>query len=186
MEPEELAPSSDEPLSSRLNRELNELLQELRVVQGGVLILVGFLLVIPFTQRFAGVTAFQRDVYYATLMLAGASAVVILAPVSHHRLAFRLRDKATLIKRGNQMVIAALALLALAILGVVILVTDFLFFPWLTGVMAAGYVFVVTMLWYILPARARRLARSALQATETLDPAEATPTRPGTTTLRRA
>jgi hypothetical protein len=170
VDPENHIPGESE--SSRLNRELNELLQELRVVQGGVLILVGFLLVIPFTQRFALVSAFQRDVYFATLMLAGAAAVAILAPVSHHRLAFRLRDKEALIARGNQVVMGALALLALAILGVVVLVTDFLFFPALTITMASGYLVVVLVLWYVLPVRSRRLAKTRSQSPSAPSPTD--------------
>lgn len=149
----QVEPTDDvgESTGVRLNRELNELLQELRVVQGGILILVGFLLVIPFTQRFGDVTSFQRVVYYLTLLAAGSASVVIIAPVSHHRLVFRRRDKQALVTRGNKLVIMGMALLALAILGVLILVTDFLYSFELAMVMAAGYVCTVFALWYVLP-----------------------------------
>ncbi len=145
-------------LGPRLDRELSELLQELRVAQNGVQILVGFLLVIPFTHRFADVTTFQRTVYYLTLLCAGAAAVVILAPVSYHRFVFRLRHKESLVLNGNALAIAGMGLLAVAILGVLVLVTDFLFSTSLALVMAAMYVLFVGTLWYALPLRARHNA----------------------------
>lgn len=144
--------------SKRLDRELNELLQEIRVAQGGILILVGFLLVIPFTQRFADVSNFQRDVYYLTLLAAGSAAILIMAPVSHHRLAFRRRDKLRLVERGNIAVIAGLAMLAVAVLGVLLLITDFLFSTTLAIIMSTVYATLVSLLWYVLPLHSRRRA----------------------------
>jgi len=147
---------SKETESDRLNRELNELLQELRVAQNGILIIVGFLLVIPFTQRFVGVTDFERVVYYLSFLTAGSAAVVIVAPVSYHRLVFRRHDKQSLVTRGNQMAQAGLGLLGIAILGVLVLVTDFLFSSMvLVVVMSAMYVAIVGSLWYLLPLQSR-------------------------------
>lgn len=138
-------------LAARLDRELNELLQELRVVQGGTLILVGFLLVIPFTTGFEVVTQFQKVVYYLTLLLAGTAAIVVVTPVAHHRLAFRKHDKANIVERGNIFVLAALALVGVTVLGIAILVTDLLFSTALTIVVSATYLGLVSLLWYFLP-----------------------------------
>jgi uncharacterized membrane protein YqjE len=165
LEPQE---RPDETESARLNRELNELMQELRVAQNGILIVVGFLLVIPFTQRFANVSDFERIIYYLTFLTAGAAAVVIVAPVSYHRVVFRRRDKQALVTRGNLMAMIGLALLAIAILGVLVLVTDFLFNTMLAAVVSVLYVAIVSTLWYLLPMQSRRRkAREAAHVGQT-------------------
>ncbi len=82
-----------------------ELLQELRVILPGVQVLFAFLLVVPFNQRFAEVTAFQRDLYLATLLCAAAASACLIAPSIQHRIAFRTQDKENLIMRANQLVI---------------------------------------------------------------------------------
>ena len=159
MDANDFVDESTETESDRLNRELNELLQELRVAQNGILIIVGFLLVIPFTQRFANVTDFERIVYYLSFLTAGAAAVVIVAPVSYHRMVFRRHDKHSLVTRGNQMAQAGLGLLGIAILGVLVLVTDFLFSSMLlVGITSGLYLLVVGMLWYLVPMQSRRRA----------------------------
>jgi hypothetical protein len=164
MDPDGMTDESTETESSRLDRELSELLQELRVAQNGILIIVGFLLVIPFTQRFAIVTDFERIVYFLSFLTAGAAAVIIVAPVSYHRMVFRRHDKQSLVTRGNLMAQAGLGLLGIAILGVLVLVTDFLFSSIvLVGVMSALYVAVVSTLWYLLPLQSRRKAGEALR-----------------------
>jgi Family of unknown function (DUF6328) len=95
--------AQEEITAARLDRELNELLQELRVAQNGILLLVGFLLVIPFSTRFNHVSKFERDIYYLTLLSAGLAALLIIAPVAHHRIVFRKHEKAALVRRGNQL-----------------------------------------------------------------------------------
>jgi O-antigen/teichoic acid export membrane protein len=137
----------------RLNRNMNELLQELRVSQTGVQILFAFLLTLPFTQRFKEVTTFQRDVYFATLLLAAASAAFFIAPVSAHRLLFRRQGKEHLINSSNWMAIAGLGCLAVAIVGVILLISDFLFGATLAAI-ATGLAFLLfVVLWYLLPLR---------------------------------
>jgi L-asparagine transporter-like permease len=168
---------STETESDRLNRELNELLQELRVAQNGILIIVGFLLVIPFTQRFANVTDFERIVYYLSFLTAGAAAVIIVAPVSYHRMVFRRHDKHSLVTRGNQMAQAGLGLLGIAILGVLVLVTDFLFSSMLlVAATSVLYVAIVGSLWYVVPLHSRGKAsepwRSGLRPAERARPEE--------------
>lgn len=144
--------------ASRLDRELNELLQELRVVQGGVLLLIGFLLVIAFSPRFTEVTEFQKAVYFATLLVSGLAAIVVVAPVVHHRMAFRRRDKERVVVRGNHQVLASVVLVALSILGITVLITDFLYPGWLTLLVAVAYCVVVTVFWVWLPVSSIRRA----------------------------
>jgi hypothetical protein len=144
--------------ASRLDRELNELLQELRVIQGGILLLVGFLLVIAFSAAFQDVRVFDKVVYYLTLLVTGVAAIVVVAPVVHHRLAFRKRDKERVVLRGNQQVLVATALVAGSILGILTLLTDFLFGAALTVIIDVMYVGLVTTMWVILPLTSIRKA----------------------------
>ncbi|HEY2601414.1 MAG TPA: DUF6328 family protein [Thermoleophilaceae bacterium] len=135
----------------RLDHNMNELLQELRVSQTGVQILFAFLLALPFAQRFTEVTTFQRDVYFASLLLAGAASVFFIAPVSAHRLVFRRREKATLVASANWMAIAGLACLAVAIVCVILLIADFLFSAAVAAVSAGGIALMFAVLWYAVP-----------------------------------
>jgi Family of unknown function (DUF6328) len=135
----------------RLNRNMNELLQELRVSQTGVQILFAFLLALPFAQRFTKVTTFQRDVYFVTLLLAAASGAFFIAPVSAHRLLFRRQGKAHLISSSNWMAIAGLFCLAVAIVGVILLISDFLFGTVVAAVVTGLAFLLFLVLWYLLP-----------------------------------
>jgi hypothetical protein len=137
----------------RLNRNMNELLQELRVSQTGVQILFAFLLALPFAQRFTEVTSFQRDVYFATLLLAGAAAAFFIAPVSAHRLLFRRQGKEHLINSSNWMAIAGLGCLAVSIVGVILLISDFLFNTAVAAVTTSLAFLLFVVLWYVLPLR---------------------------------
>lgn len=146
--------------ASRLDRELNELLQELRVVQGGILLMIGFLLVIAFSAAFQEVTTFQKVAYYLTVLVTGISAIVVVAPVVHHRLAFRKHDKERIVVRGNHQVLASVGMVALSILGILTLLTDFLFGLMLTIVIDVLYVGLVSIFWVVLPITSiRRAAR---------------------------
>lgn len=142
----------------RLDRNLTDLLGELRIALPGVQVLFAFLLSVPFTQRFAHVTAFQRNVYFATLLCAAAASALLIAPSAHHRVQFRQQDKAHIIVVANRLALAGLAALALAMTGVVLLVTDVLFQPVTTIVVTAAVAAMFTSLWFGLPIR-RRLTR---------------------------
>jgi hypothetical protein len=151
MEEEQGAPGRQESDTERLDRNFNELLQELRVSQTGVQILFAFLLTLPFTQRFSEVTEFQKNVYFATLMLAAGASILFIGPVSWHRLLFRRQEKGEVVFAANWMAIGGLVCLSLAIVGVVLFVTDFLFSG--TGaVIASGCIAaMIVVLWYTLP-----------------------------------
>jgi hypothetical protein len=123
----------DENDKERLNRELIELLTELRVALPGVQVLFAFLLIVPFSQRFSSVTPLQRHVYFAILLCAAVSAALLIAPSSHHRLLWRQGAKEATLRAANRLSVVGLAFLALAMTGAIFLITDVLF----GGVVAA-------------------------------------------------
>jgi hypothetical protein len=136
---------------SRLDRELIELLNELRVALPGVQVLFAFLLTVPFSQRFAQTTEFQRDVYFAALMSAAVATALLITPSAFHRIRFRQRDKAYLLRVANRCAIAGLAGLAVAIAAAVLLVSDFLFSNWVSRVSTAVVAGVFAWLWFVMP-----------------------------------
>ena len=77
----------------RLDRNLGELLQELRVALPGVQVLFAFLLAVPFQQHFTEISGFEKKVYFATLLLTALSAALLIAPSAYHRLTFRYQQK---------------------------------------------------------------------------------------------
>ena len=156
------APGREETEHERLDRNFSELLQELRVSQTGVQILFAFLLTLPFTQRFGEVTRFERDVYFVTLLLSGTASALFIGPVSYHRVLFRKREKSEVVFVANRMAVAGLLCLALAITGVILLVTHFLF-GGLAAAIASGCMgTLILLLWYMLPlARLLRIRREA-------------------------
>src|SRR5689334_19483303 len=96
----------------RLDRNLMELLNDLRVALPGVQVLFAFLLVVPFNQRFLATNAFQRGLYLATLLLTAGSAVCLIAPSFHHRLRFRRQEKEPIVLIGNGLAVVGLTQLA--------------------------------------------------------------------------
>jgi hypothetical protein len=137
-----------EDQGERLDRELIELLNELRVVMPGVQVLFGFLLTVPFQQNFAKIDAFQRDVYFATLLLTAASAACLMAPSALHRLTFRAGQKPYLIRFGTRQTIIGMVLLALAMNGTLLLLTDILFHSLTVAITLACTVTLFAWLWF--------------------------------------
>jgi hypothetical protein len=143
----------DETEKERLDRNLEQLLGELRVALPGVQVLFAFLLVVPFNQRFADITSFQRTVYFVTLLCATAACACLIAPTAHHRIEFRAQDKKRIVFGGNRLAIIGLALLATAMTGAITLVTDFLYGATTTAVAAALVALLFAVLWYAMPIR---------------------------------
>jgi uncharacterized protein DUF6328 len=137
--------------AQRLDRNLSELLQELRVALPGVQVLFAFLLTIPFNQRFALLTTAQERIYLATLLSTTIAAVLLIAPTAYHRLTFRKQQKAHLVLIANRAAIVGLGFLALAMTGVVLLVTDFLFATVVTVVCTTFAALMFVTFWYALP-----------------------------------
>jgi uncharacterized protein involved in cysteine biosynthesis len=125
----------------RINRELIELLNELRVALPGVQFLFAFLLIVPFQQTVDRITGFQRGVYFVALASAALATALLIAPAAQHRLLFRQHDKEALLRRSNRSAVAGLVALGLAICSALLLVVDVLFsltLAWATaGVLAA-------------------------------------------------
>lgn len=136
--------SRDESEAQRLDRNWGELLQELRVIETGVQILFAFLLSIAFQARFSRTTAFQRDVYIVTLMLSGLSTAIFIAPVAIHRFLFHFRAKDEIVEITNRLALGGLAVLALAMVGAVLLVSD-----WVTGTAGAVVCSILAAVMFI-------------------------------------
>jgi hypothetical protein len=141
----------DETPAERLDRNLNELLGELRVVLPGVQVLFAFLLTVPFAQGFASITQFERVLYLVVLLLTAIATALLLAPTAYHRWVFRSGRKREVVFFANGVFLVGLAFLALAMTGAVLLITHVIFGV-ATAVpvtICAGLLFAG--LWYVLP-----------------------------------
>jgi len=154
----------EESESERLDRNLSELLQELRVALPGVQVLFAFLLAVPFQQNFTKITSFQERVYFATLLLTAISAVLLISPSAYHRMTFRMQQKDDLIFLANKLAIAGLGCLALAMTGAIMLITDVLFGGVATVVTSAATLLMFATFWYALPLQ-RRLSLTKSERT---------------------
>src|SRR4051812_3790124 len=138
--------SHGESRHERINRELIELLNELRVALPGVQFLFAFLLVVPFQQRVTQTTPFQRDVYFVTLVAAVLATALLIAPAAQHRVLFRQHDKEKLLRRSSRSAFAGIVVLAVAISSAALLVVDVLFSA--TQAWVPSIVFLALMLWW--------------------------------------
>lgn len=146
----------DETPDERMDRNWNELLQELRVAQTGVQILTGFLLTVPFQQRFADLDAYQKGVYLVLVVLAVAATGFIVAPVSLHRVLFRRHLKRELVESADRLAQAGLALLALVLAGSALLLFDVVV-DRAAGAWAGGAVLVgLAVVWLLVPVHLAR------------------------------
>jgi cation transport ATPase len=146
-EPAEEADRSDEQ-QERLNRQMTELLNELRVAMPGVQVLFAFLLAVPFQQRFQTVNAFQRDVYLGTLLAAATATAFLIAPSAYHRIAFQEHEKEHIIQMGTRQFVCGIVALAVAMIGAVLLVTDVLFQATTTILVVVCVAVLFAWLWF--------------------------------------
>lgn len=146
----------EETEKQRLDRNLMELLGELRIALPGVQVLFAFLLAVPFQTGFRRVTTFQRDTYFATLCCALLASAFLIAPTPFHRLTFRLHQKRALVAIANRLAITGLALLALAMSGVILLISDVLFGTPVAVVATTLAAATFALLWGVLPLLYRR------------------------------
>jgi hypothetical protein len=135
----------------RLDRNMSELLQELRVALPGVQVLFAFLLTVPFQQGFSKATAFQKDVYLVTLLLTALASALLISPSAYHRLEFRQDDKKHIVLMANRFAIAGFAVLAAAMTSAVLFVTDYLYSDTTSIVSTIGVGVVLYGLWYAAP-----------------------------------
>ena len=148
-----------ETKAERADRNMGELLQELRVALPGVQVLFAFLLTVPFAQGFTNLTADQRDLYFGVLMSTAIATAFLIAPSALHRLLFRQRDKEYLVTLSNRLTIIGLLVLGLSITGAVLLIADMLFNGWRVPVFTAAIGLLILLLWVALPL-ARRMQLS--------------------------
>lgn len=143
--------SRQETEQERVDRNLTELLNELRVALPGVQVLFAFLLAVPFSQRFSDLAPYQEKIYFGTLICSAAASALLIAPSAHHRIEFRMQDKRHIVILANRLAIIGLAFLALAMTGVVLLITDLLYDTVATVVATTLTALVFGVLWYGLP-----------------------------------
>jgi hypothetical protein len=141
----------DESEAERIDRNLRELMEELRVAIIGVQVLFGFLLALPFTARFADMSAWQQGVYVADLLLAAFATAMLIAPVAYHRIVFRHHAKRRLLFRANALAVAGLCVIGIAMCGSVFLVTSLIYPAAVAGILAAACAVVVFALWLLVP-----------------------------------
>ena len=149
----------DETEMERLDRNWNEILQELRVIQTGTQILTGFLLTLAFQQRFTDLDAFQVDVYLGLVVVAAAATVLGLAPVSLHRTLFRRKAKAAIVALADRTLKVTLVVVALTLSGTILLIFDVVISR-TAGVIAGIITLVVAFTtWSLLTLGARNSLR---------------------------
>lgn len=148
--------AKDESKGERLDRELEEMLQELRVALPGVQILFAFLLIVPFNNRFERVSELQKDVYFVALLAALASITCLIAPSAFHRIRFRDYDKEAIVNVGTWLARIGLGFLAVALTACAFFVTDFIFGGATAATVSAAAAVALVGLWFAMP-----LARKA-------------------------
>jgi hypothetical protein len=141
----------DESPKEQHDRELIELLNELRIALPGVQVLFAFLLAVPFAQGWKQVTDFQRDVFFIAFLATAVSSALLIAPSSYHRLRWRVEDKGRIVRISNRLTVAGLFALLVAIAAVVLLVTDYIFERTAAVATTGAIVAVFAACWYGLP-----------------------------------
>lgn len=144
-------PDRDETESERIDRNLKELLEELRVAMPGVQVLFAFLLVLPFNARWGHITGGEEKLYYGTLLCTALATACLIGPTMHHRLQFRENRKARILLWSQRLAVAGLSLLAVAMTAAVFLVGDFVFDSTVAAAGAAVLAFTIAVLWYVTP-----------------------------------
>lgn len=142
---------AEESHHGRLARNLNELLQELRVAQAGVQILFGFLLSIAFTERYAEADNFIRITHLITMLFAACSVALFTAPAAWHRLLFRQGRREDVIEVANRFAIAGLAFLAVAMTGTILLLGEVMIGGWMAAVLGVFAAVLFGTLWFAWP-----------------------------------
>jgi hypothetical protein len=141
----------------RYDRNLTEIMSELRVALPGVQVLFAFLLVAPFNQRFSTLSHFERRLYMVTLLCTLLASILLIAPTLQHRLEFRHGEKAYLVHAANRQTIAGLSVFAVAMTCAILLVTHYLFGPTTAIITTAVVAACFVLIWFVIPLR--RLSR---------------------------
>jgi len=152
---QDAGPEPAESAKQRHDRELIELLNELRVALPGVQVLFAFLLAVPFSTRFAKVTQFEKRAYFVSLLATMVSSALLIATPSIHRLRFRAEDKGQIVLTGNKLAIAGFLSLAVAMVAALLTVTTFLYGRGAGIATAAGSAALIALLWYGIALRSK-------------------------------
>ena len=144
-------PDTRDEEERKRDRQMIELLNELRVALPGVQILFAFLLTVPFTNRFTRLTAFQADVYYVTLIATALSAACLIAPSAAHRLRFHQGEREWIVETANRLMIAGLVILAIALCCSVLLITDLMFDGARVWIYSGAVTAFIVGLWFVRP-----------------------------------
>src|SRR5688500_8237639 len=133
------------------DRQIIELLNELRVALPGVQVLFAFLLTVPFSQRFDVLSAADRRVYFAAVLGSAVASALLIAPSAHHRLRFRSGSKERMLKTANALAVAGMAVLALSMGAVVYVIAVVLHSTTTAAVVAGAVTAFIAALWFVLP-----------------------------------
>jgi hypothetical protein len=144
-------PEEEESQEERFNRELIELLNELRVALPGVQVLFAFLLIVPFSNGFPKLSTFDREIYFVAFIATAVSTVLLIAPSSYHRLRWRQHDKERMLVIANYLTIGGLSALAVAVTSAVFVITDFVFHRAWASAFTAIVAMLFLVFWYGLP-----------------------------------
>jgi uncharacterized membrane protein HdeD (DUF308 family) len=144
-------PASQSPEAERDNRNLAELLQELRVAGLGVQMLFGFLLALPFTVRFAHLDEVQRVLYRVSVLSAAAATALLISPVAYHRWVFRRHQKSTLLRLANVEALLGLAMVAVSIALAIVLIFSVVGSGWVFSILVGIVIASFGFLWFGLP-----------------------------------
>ena len=158
-------PGRHESEEERQDRNLMELLQELRVAGLGVQVLFGFLLALPFTVRFSRLGGDQRHLYFGVLLVTALATALLSCPVAYHRIVFRHHQKGRLLRTANVMALGGLASVGIAITGAVLLVASVVVPGIAVPVSAAATAGVFVILWLVIPVLGRYRSTSRREAT---------------------
>lgn len=153
---ERVRPARDETDAERHDRQLDELLGELRVTLPGVQVLFAFLLTVPFSARFTAITDLQRGIYFGTLLSTATATALLMAPTALHRMRFRQGAKGDVVRVAHVLTLCGLAALALSMVAAILLVTDVLFAFGVAVAVAGATAILVGGLWWALPIGRRR------------------------------
>jgi Family of unknown function (DUF6328) len=140
-----------EDRGAQLDRELIELLNELRVALPGVQVLFGFLLTVPFSQGWQRVTLTERRVFFMTFLCTAIATALLIAPSAQHRILWRAQDKEALLRRANALAIGGTFFLAAAVTGAVWVVTDVIYEQAPTAFVTAGIAALFAWIWFVAP-----------------------------------
>jgi Family of unknown function (DUF6328) len=152
---DKLEERTGEDRNERTARELIELLNELRVILPGVQVLFAFLLTVPFTQRFPQLDDLETGVFFMTLLCTAVATALLIAPSAHHRMLWRGGLREQRLEVGNMLTVAGLIFLLPAMVGVVFVITDFIFNLTAAVIVTALLALFFALLWFVLPFRYR-------------------------------